>query len=260
MRRRRASSSEQARAYRQTGHDNARLFALALDMGEDYRNDPQAKKDVIDPSGDAHSVKSGERNWQLFLYGRSRFLTDDGFQALNGIGQLLIHCIDAFPPSYEEYRSNPEAAKERLKTPMRELKDRLQRKALLRGFLMKAIFNGGEVNYLTILRDDLFHVFLNTDIVKLMGEKFEVVNSTARHSGEMDDQKVLFRYEGQNVGELEMRNDSERHYQQVRFNMRITPAINLLFGNIPYVKNLENSDIVVIHGGAVRRFGRWRRD
>jgi hypothetical protein len=99
-RRSRASTSDRARAYRLAGHDNALAFALALGLGDDYRNDPTAKKDVIDPSGDAHSVKSGYKNWQLFLYGRNRFLTDDGFLALNGIGQLLVHCIDAFPPVF----------------------------------------------------------------------------------------------------------------------------------------------------------------
>ena len=228
QKRRRASSPERAREYRQAGHDKALQFALELGLGKDYRNDPQAKKDVIDPSGDAHSVKSGDVNWQLFLYGRNRFLTDDGFLALDGIGGLLVHCIDAFPPSYEEYRRNPDAAKERLKTPMRELKDRFQRKALARAFLMKSIFNGGEVNYLTILHEGMFHVFSNTDVVQLMGERFEVVNSKARNTGEMDDQKVIFRYDGQNVGELEMRNDSQVHYQEVRFNMRIQPAITLL--------------------------------
>lgn len=213
---------------------------------------------MIDPSGDAHSVKSGNIKWQLFLYGRNRFLTDDGFVALNGIGLLLVHCIDAFPPSYEEYRKNPDAAKERLKAPMRELRDRFQRKALLRAFLMKSIFNGGEVNYLTILHDNIFHVFLNTDVVQLMGECFEVDNSKAIRAGEMDDQKVTFRYQGQNVAELEMRNDSARHYQQVRFNMNIQPATKLLLDNIPLVKMLEGSDTVAIHGNAAKRFGRWK--
>jgi hypothetical protein len=253
----RASTSEQAREYRQRGYDNALLFAKALGLGTDYRNDPQAKKDVIDPSGDAHSVKSGSGKWQLFLYGRNRFLTDDGFIALNGIGLLLVHCIDAFPPSYAEYRKNPSAAKERLKAPMQELRDRFQRKALLRAFLMKSIFNGGEVNYLTILHEDVFHVLLNTDVVQLMGECFEVVNSKAIKEGDFDDQKVLFRYKGQNVGELEMRNDSPTHYQQVRFNMNIQPATELLLGNILLEHMLEGSDIVAIHGKAARRFGRW---
>jgi len=256
-RKRRASTSEQAREYRQRGHDNALRFAKALGLGSSYRNDPLAKKDVIDPSGDAHSVKSGSGKWQLFLYGRNRFLTDDGFVALNGIGLLLVHCIDAFPPSYTEYRKNPDAAKERLKAPMRELRDRLQRKALLRAFLMKSIFNGGEVNYLTILHEDMFYVFLNTDVVRVMGECFEVVNSKAIKEGDFDDQKVLFRYKGQNVGELEMRNDSTTHYQQVRFNMNIQPATELLLENIPEAHILEGSKIITVHGKAASRFGRW---
>ncbi len=150
---RRASTSEQARAYRQAGHDDALRFAQEIGVESDYKNRQAAKKDVVDQSGDTHSVKSGQKKWQIFLYGRNRFLNDDGFQALNGIGGLLVHCIDAFPPSYKEYRQNPEVAKERLRTPMRELKDRFQRKALLRAFLSKSIFNGGEVDYLTILHD-----------------------------------------------------------------------------------------------------------
>ncbi len=127
----RASSSEQAREYRQKGHDDALIFAILLGLNEDYQNDKSAKKDVIDPSGDAHSIKSGKKKWQIFLYRRSRFETDDGFQALNGIGSLLIHCIDTFPPNYDDYVKDKNPSKERLRTPMRELKDRLQRKALL---------------------------------------------------------------------------------------------------------------------------------
>lgn len=256
-RKRRASTSEQAREYRQRGHDNALRFAKAIGLGSSYRNDPLAKKDVIDPSGDAHSVKSGYGKWQLFLYGRNRFLTDDGFVALNGIGLLLVHCIDAFPPSYAEYRKNPDAAKERLKAPMREIRDRLQRKALLRAFLMKGIFNGGEVNYLAVLHENIFHIFLNTEVVQVMGECFEVVNSKAMKEGDFDGQKVLFRYRGQNVGELEMRNDSPTHYQQVRFNMITERATKLLLGDIQGVDMLKGTKIVAVHGKARNRFGRW---
>jgi len=254
---RRASTPEHARAYRQKGHDNATLFARLIGLTGAYRNDIKAKKDVIDPSGDAHSVKSGDKNWQLFLYGRNRFLNDDGFLALNGIGALLIHCIDAFPDSFTEYKRNPEPSKLRLQTPMRELRDRFQRKALLRAFLMKAIFNGGEVNYLTVLHENVFHVFLNTDVVAKMGECFEVMNSKAMKAGDFDDQKVIFRYEGLNVAELEMRNDSPVHYREVRFNMRVQPAIKLLLKKIPAVKALDASQQVIIHGAAARRFGRW---
>ncbi|MBM4036401.1 MAG: hypothetical protein FJ291_32090 [Planctomycetes bacterium] len=256
---RRASTTEQARAYRQEGHDNALLFAYEIGLGSDYSNDRLAKKDVIDPSGDAHSVKSGKKKWQLFLYGRNRFLQDDGFVALNGIGRLLVACIDAFPPSFEEYRRNPTAAKERLRIPMRQLRDRLQPKALMRAFLMKAIFNGGEVNYITIFHGEMFRVFLNTDVVKTMADCFEVTNSRATRHGAFPDQKVLFRYEGFNVGELEMRNDSPAHYQEVRFNMLVRPAMKLLLTKIPQVSILPRSGVVAIHGNAAKRFGRWLR-
>ena len=249
----RGSSPEQARRLRQQGHDNALRFALAIGMEEDYRNDPLAKKDVIDPSGDAHSLKSGAKKWQLFLYGRRRFEQDDGFQALNGVGELLIHCIDAFPPSRDHYLENQKAYKERLRTPMRELKDRFQRKALLRAFLMKSIFNGGEVNYLTVLHDGKYHVFLNTEVVQLMGDAFEVVNSTSRGDNPPE-QKVLFRHNGINVAELEMRNDSQTHYQEVRFNMIVPRAMSLLFTIAP---SQPFSDQVDVYGRAIQRFGNW---
>lgn len=252
----RASSSRHARRYRQRGHDDALAFALSIGLDRDYQNDRKAKKDVIDPSGDAHSVKSGQKKWQIFLYSRSRFVEDDGFQALNGIGSLLVHCIDAFPPRYEDYRGNEQAAKLRLQTPMREIKDRLQRKALLRAFLMKSIFNGGEVDYLTIKHDKSFHVFLNRDVVSTMGENFEIVNSKARNSSQMDDQKVLFCFEGTNVGELEMRNDSQVHYQEVRFNMNKLPATNLLISKITETEHF--SDDVLLYGSAIRKFGNWK--
>jgi hypothetical protein len=258
QRRSRASSSEQARAYRLLGHENARHFAHSIGLPDSYKNDPHAKKDVIDPSGDAHSVKSGQEKWQIFLYGRKRFLMDDGFVALNGVGLLLVHCIDAFPPSFQEYKKNPDAAKERLQAPMRELKDRFQRKALLRAFLMKAIFNGGEVNYLDVLHDGIFHVFLNTDVVQHMGECFEIVNSKAIREGEWDDQKVIMRYLDKSVGQLEMRNDSLKHYQQVRFNMDIQPATSLLLNQIPQGTVLKGTDNVIVHGNAIKSFGRWK--
>ena len=255
-RRRRASSSDAARQYRQAGHDDATLFALTIGA-DDYRRDQKAKKDVVDPAGDTHSVKSGTKKWQLFLYSRSRFADDDGFQALNGIGSLLIHCIDAFPPRYSDYEDNKDAAKERLKTPMRELKDRFQRKALLRAFLRKAIFNGDEVNYLTILIDGVYHVYWSDDVVRAMADAFEVTNSMARSSGQHDDQKVLFRHNGKNVGELEMRNDSPAHYGEVRFNMNRNPAIALLNSAGLESEQWDRSEAVMLHGQSIKTFGHW---
>ena len=244
---------DEARRVRARGYANALAFAHTIGMPEDYRNDDTAKKDVIDPSGDAHSVKSGLKKWQIFLYGRSRFETDDGFQALNGVGELLIHCLDTMPDIYDAYLQDKNAARRRLQTPMRELKDRFQRKALLRAFLMKSIFNGGEVNYLTVLHEERYHVFLNTEVVQLLGERFEVVNSVAGGPDSPPDQKVLFRVEGVNVGELEMRTDRQ-NYQKVRFNMIVPKVMDLLLTIEP---TEDYNDQVVKHGQAIRRFGRW---
>ena len=247
-------SGAEARKTRALGHANALAFAKAIGMEGDYRNNPQAKKDVIDPSGDAHSVKSGIKKWQIFLYSRSRFETDDGFQALDGVGELLIHCIDTLPPTYDAYQEDKDGAKQRLRTPMRELRDRFQRKALLRAFLMKSFFNGGEVNYLAVLHDDRYHVFLNTQVVNRMGECFEVVNSAAPNAKSPPEQKVLFRNAGFNVGELEMRTD-KRNYQKIRFNMIVTRAMELL---LPIEPTERFSESVVVHGRAIQRFGRWQ--
>ena len=253
-RRTRASDPDQARETRQRGHANALAFAQAIVMQADYRNDPQAQKDVIDPSGDSHSLKSGAKKWQIFLYGRNRFESDDGFQALNGVGELLIHCIDTFPPEFNDYRRNPNPSKQRLRTPMRELKDRFQRKALLRAFLMKSIFNGGEVNYLTVLPENQYHVFLNSDVVRLMGDAFEVTNSGSQKDNPPE-QKVLFRHNNRNVGELEMRNDSRQHYQEVRFNMIVPRAVSLLLTITP---SRAFNDRVIVYGAAIPKFGNWQ--
>lgn len=91
-----------------------------------------------------------------------------------------------------------------------------------------------------------------------MGERFEVVNSKALRESELDDQKVIIRYNGQDIGELEMRNDSPAHYQQVRFNMNIQPATALLLEHIPQMHMLEGSDNIAVHGKAAIRFGRWK--
>ena len=123
-------TTEKARFVRAEGHKDALEFALSIGLQSDYKNDPQAKKDVIDLSGDAYSVKSGAKRWQVFLYRRNRFETDDAFQSMNGIGQLLIGCIDIFPSSYDDYRKNKRLYKEKLRFPMTK---KLNNKVLLYG-------------------------------------------------------------------------------------------------------------------------------
>ena len=255
MRRRRALSSEDARRIRQRGHDDAKQFAQSIGLSSDYQNDIRAKKDVIDPSGDAHSVKSGEKKWQIFLYGLGRFWADDTFGAMNGIGDALAACINAFPSDFRAYQRNKAAAKERLRRPMRKLAELLQDKRILRAFLNKSLFNAGEVNYLSVKHEGVFHVFLNQDVIQVFSDNLEVCNSKALTAGQMPEQKVLFRYNGLNLGELEMRNDSETHYREVRFNMIKPKVMGLLFAKIPFIKAFN--EVVWIYGNASKRFGRW---
>ena len=40
------------------------------------------KKDVIDSEGRSYSVKSGEKKWQIFLYGKKRFGEDYTFKGM----------------------------------------------------------------------------------------------------------------------------------------------------------------------------------
>jgi len=257
IRKSRASTSDQARQYRQQGHDDALMFALSIGLGEDYKNDLQAKKDVIDPSGDAHSVKSGQKKWQIFLYGLGRFETDPFFRVMNGIGQHLIDCINSFPQSFEEYQMNKAEAKEKLRPHMVALADKLKEKHRLKAFLSKSIFNGGEVNYLTVLEAGKFHIFWGPEVVQIMTDNFEVANSQSRQAGQFPEQKVILKYEGVNLGEIEMRNDSPVHYREIRFNMYKPKAMKLLFDEITLKKDFN--DKVVMYGNAIRHFGRWTR-
>ncbi|MBI3600815.1 MAG: hypothetical protein HY097_09280 [Nitrospinae bacterium] len=201
-------------------------------------------------------MKSGEKKWQIFLYGLSRFESDESFTVMNGIGALLIDCIKSFPPTFEEYEQDKNTAKEKLRIPMRNLADKLKNQTRLRAFLNKSLFNGGEVNYLTVKHQGLFHIFLNKDVLKIMSENLEVCNSRAISSWQTPEQKVLFRYEGKNLGELEMRNDSPVHYREIRFNMIKPRIMLLLFNKIPLVKKFNER--VLIYGDAQKRFGRWK--
>lgn len=251
----RGLSSEDARQVRQKGHDDALEFAILIGLDNDYKNDAVAKKDVIDPSGDAHSLKSGAKKWQLFLYGINRFQNDDFFQTMNGIGQLLIKCIEAFPLDFEEYSLNKLDAKERCRIPMRELSNLFQEKRRVKTFINKSMFNGGEVNYLTVRHENKYHVFLSKDVVELFANSVEVSNSKAIAKNQVPEQKVIFKYEGRNLAELEMRNDSKIHYRQIRFNMLKPRMLNLLFDNIP--KTNDFNERILVYGNACKKFGNW---
>lgn len=254
--RKRALSSEEARRVRQAGHDDALAFAKAIGVEEDYKNNRSAKKDVFDLSGDTYSVKSGRKKWQIFLYGKKRFESDPTFQTMNGIGAIIVDSINAFPEDFAVYVRDKQPAKVQLQTHMKRLAERLQDRVRLRAFILKSMFDGGQVDYLSIKHDSRFHVFHQHDVLDVF-EKFEVGNSLARKPGDLPAQKVLLKYKGVNVGEIEMRNDSEVHYREVRFNMYKTRAVDMLFEAFPNAK--EFSAEVLVYGRATKTFGNWRK-
>ncbi len=82
-------SSEKASFVKRKGHEDAQQFSKYLGIGKEYKSNPQAKKDVIDLEGHSHSIKSDQKNWQIFLFGKKRFENDFTFRVMNGISDLF---------------------------------------------------------------------------------------------------------------------------------------------------------------------------
>lgn len=157
MARKRAMTSEKASYVKIKGHKDAREFAECLGIGKEYKSEPQAKKDVIDSEGHSYSVKSGEKKWQVFLYGKTGFEKDYTFRGMNGLGELFLECIKSFPESRREYIKDKLQYKWKLQKPMRC--NWLKEKRLLASFIDKSMFNSGEVDFLVIKDENLFHLF-----------------------------------------------------------------------------------------------------
>ncbi len=138
---------------------------------------------------------------------------------------------------------------------MIELKEKLQVKRRLKAFISKSIFNGGEVDYLTVLDDGIFHVFWGDEISTLLSKNLSVENSIARNNTQFNNQKVILKYRGLNLGEIEMRNDSETHYREIRFNILKPRFMNMVFSLIEERKIFN--EYIIVHGQAINRFGRW---
>ena len=96
-------------------------------------------------------------------------------------------------------------------------------------------------------------------VVQVMADAFTVENSKAAKRGNPPEQKVTFKYNGRNVAELEMRNDSKTHYGEVRFNMLKRPCMTLFkeFRPSPFQESLNFSDEVTVYGRACSTFGNW---
>lgn len=256
MPKKRAMTSERASFVKRQGHRDAKEFAQLLGLEDDYLNDPKAKKDVIDKSGDSYSVKSGEKKWQIFLYGKTRFEEDYTFQAMNGMARFFLQCIESLPKTFAEYQQNKALYKERLQEPMIQLCRKLQDKNMLSALIDKAMFNSGEVNYLAIKHEGKFHVYWARDVVEILKNKITVENSKARYANQTPNQKVVFKVSGKTIGEIEMRNDSPKHFREIKFWLSKKHIVTLLRESISPIK--QYSERICLYGQAVKKFGKWR--
>ena len=59
------------------------------------------------------------------------------------------------------------------------------------------------------------------------------------------------------MGELEMRNDSIDHYQEVRFNMLKRRTMEMLYSFSKESKNY--SDNIIVYDAVIKRFGNWEK-
>jgi hypothetical protein len=91
--------------------------------------------------------------------------------------------------------------------------------------------------------------------VQVFADNVDVSNSQAIAKNQFPEQKVIFKYKGLNLAELEMRNDSVMHYREIRFNMIKPRMMELLFSGIPC--NGKYNDKIYIYGEAMKKFGKW---
>ncbi len=225
--------------------------------GEVNAGNQQGKKDVIDKSHRFHSVKGGKW-WQIFLYRRSHWEKNTVFRGLGNIAQIMIECLDAFPPSRDDYVEAKDKHKELLREPMRNLLAELRNEDIFPAFLSKGIFNDGEVDYLTIRRsDEVFHVFEKSDVITSLVKAFELRNSMARTSDQRGEQKVIFRADrgdGRivNAGEIEVRNDSATHYREMKCRFNGDLIYSLLTREMP--DKVSKHEKVIAYGKAIKSF------
>ncbi len=159
-------------------------------------------------------------------------------------------------------------AKERLAQSTASVKDQLKNKNNLRNFLGEALFNNEEVSFLAIKdttykKDELFKVFAKEDVLDIFSEQFFPEVSKAGNVPEdynVAAQKTLLCYlrangKSKNIIEIEIRNDSNVHYRQVRFNMYSKDALTLLIERATPLPVKEAYEGVKVYGRAIELLG-----
>lgn len=159
-------------------------------------------------------------------------------------------------------------AKEKLAKSTALVRDRLANKNNLRNFLGEALFNNEEVSFLAIKdttykKDGIFKVFAKEDVLDTFTERLFPEVSKAGNVPEdynVAAQKTLLCYlksngKSKNIVEIEIRNDSNIHYRQVRFNMYSKDALTLLMERKVALPVKEAFEGVKIYGRAIELLG-----
>ena len=249
-------TSEQASLKKTGGHKREDIFADLI-KGIVNRGSQKAKKDVIDQSDCTHSVKGGTI-WQIFLYGRNRLESNTILQGIGDLANIAIECIDAFPDDFDDYQADKDNTKMALQVPMRKLCAELSKSKIYAAFIQKAFFNGNEVDYLSIeSKNGDFHIFESAVVVDVF-KRFTVENSKALKAGDTADLKVLLKFpvypstRPVNIGEIEMRSDSEQHYREFKFGVKGVKLLEILQKEVG--DDFEQRGGIIVYGKARKTF------
>ncbi|MEO0181107.1 MAG: hypothetical protein ABIM74_09870 [candidate division WOR-3 bacterium] len=105
-----------------------------------------------------------------------------------------------------------------------------------------------------IKQEGIFHVFWGREVVKILEQHLKVENSKARGPGQVDDQKVIFKASGKTCGEVEMRNDSDVHYREVKFWLDKKLIFGLLKSEIKQTYTFNNK--IILYGEAINKLAK----
>ena len=255
----RAMTHAHASQVKVEGHRNESQFAEAID-GRVHKGKHTDKRDVIDGSDYSHSVKAGKW-WQIFLYGEQRLKTNTMFQGIGNVASIMVACIGAYPQTFDEYKADKPRFKEALREPMRALRIELENPDIFGAFLEKAMFDGGNAEYLSIYAGPAvtpphqkhFHIFNRRDVCRILNADLTARNSMARHDRETSEQKVVFfsAHHEKQIGEIEDRHDSPRHFREMKF--RVNGLLILRILQNAGLKEKRVNDRVTAYGVAAGR-------
>ena len=239
--------------------------------------DPEGNKYSI-KSGLDKKTRIWAKHWQIFLYGLPRLKSDKDF-VKSPEGAMLRKMLESFPDDSTSYfadkliakallndipktlkgetrldefrrrlsqRSNHYFdSKNRLQIVTEELALILSEKSARVSFFSKAFFNNDEVQFLAISEGDKFVVYSRNDVVEILAE--HLVPSVSSAGSRPDDlnvkgQKVVFKLDGKNIAELEVRNE-ESHYREVRFNGKVQKIAYLLRSKTALKEQVSGKEI-----------------